>query len=596
MKKLLAFLTFSLIMGSNAMAYRANDFSAICKSGQKLYYKITSETAPYTVEVTNETGNTKLGDVSYNTYPNGDLRIPENVTHNNITYLVTSIGTCAFKSCNKLTSVTIPNSVTEIKERAFAHCEGLTSITIPESVTEIGIKVFLGCNGLKEPIYNSNCFAYFPNGYAKEYTIPEGIKTIADEVFQNCKDLTSIVIPNSVERIGKNSFTGTGWYNNQPNGIIYLGEWCLGYKGNEPTNELIITDSTKNIANEAFSKCNKVTSVILPNSIKRIGFAAFEDCQKLASVTTGNSIIDIGEFAFSYCSNLKSINIPNTLREIKDYTFYKCQGLSSIVIPDSLKRIGKFAFYACDKLSSFVFPNSLKEIGEFAFGKCPDMKSIIIPNSVENIGECAFSGCSSLKSIVVDSKNHFYDSRNNCNAIIHTATNTLITGCKNTVIPISATIIGKGAFLGCTNLKSITIHKFITYIEETAFGMNNFKSITVEKGNSVYNSKNNCNAIIETQTNILIVGCENTTIPNSVTKIANYAFARCAGLTSIDIPKSVKCIGQYAFLYCNNLRSVNLSESIEKIEYGAFAGCNLPPETEMAISTINEDAFDYEYE
>ena len=183
---------------------------------------------------------------------------------------------------------------------------------------------------------------------------------------------------------------------------------------------------------------------------------------------------------------------------IGERAFYECNGLTSITIPNSVTSIGNSAFYFCSGLTSITIPNSVTSIGEGAFSYCYDLTSITIPNSVTSIGEHAFWSCSGLTTIVVESGNTVYDSRNNCNAIVESATNTLMFGCKNTIIPNSVTSIGVDAFSYCSGLTSITI-------------------------------------------------------PNSVTSIGERAFYECRGLTSVTIGNSVTSIGESAFSFCSGL-------------------------------------------
>ena len=203
------------------------------------------------------------------------------------------------------------------------------------------------------------------------------------------------------------------------------------------------------------------------------------------------------------------------------------------------------------------------------------MTSVTIPNSITSIGKYAFSRCYGLTSLVVDKNNGTYDSRNNCNAIIETSTNNLIVGCKNTTIPNSVTSIGSWAFTGCSGLTSVIIPNSVTSIGEYAFyNCSGLTSVTVDKNNETYDSRNNCNAIIETSMNNLVVGCKNTTIPNSVTFIGNNAFGGCSGLTSVTIPNSVYSIGVSAFADCSGLTSIVIPNSVTSIGSSAFSGCS----------------------
>ena len=259
-------------------------------------------------------------------------------------------------------------------------------------------------------------------------------------------------------------------------------------------------------------------------------------------VTLPDGLTSIGGHAFSWCESLTSITIPNSVTSIGELAFQGCRSLTSITIPNSVTNIGEFAFDWCEGLASITIPNSVTSIGERAFGYCSSLTSITIPNSVTSIGKSAFASCSGLTSIIVEEGNTMYDSRENCNAIIETATNTLIAGCQNTIIPNSVTSIGDEAFMKCSGLTFIIIPNSVTSIGGHAFSV--------------------CS------------GLTSVTIPNSVTSIGIGAFCNCSALTSITIGNSVTSIGDEAFAFCESLTSITIPNSVTSIGERAFQYCS----------------------
>ena len=240
----------------------------------------------------------------------------------------------------------------------------------------------------------------------------------------------------------------------------------------------------------------------------------------------------------------------------------------------TVTNIAAYAFNDCRGLMSVTIPNTVRTIGYRAFDDCGALTSIVIPSSVTFIGEWAFRYCAGLTSIKVDSGNPIYDSRDDCNAIIRTEYNALIVGCKSTVIPNSVTTISEWAFQGCSGLTNVTIPNSVTSIGDLAFSeCSGLASIIVESGNPIFDSRDNCNAIIATATHTLFAGCKNTVIPNSVVGIRYFAFNGCTGLTYVDIPNSVIYIDVNAFQGCTGLTDIVIPNSVTYIGGEAFKCC-----------------------
>ncbi|MCQ2200088.1 MAG: leucine-rich repeat domain-containing protein [Paludibacteraceae bacterium] len=366
------------------------------------------------------------------------------------------------------------------------------------------------------------------------------------------------------------------------------------------------------IGSDVFSACTSLTSIEIPNTVTSIGSAAFWSCTSLTSIEIPESVTEIGSAAFYKCTNLTSIEIPNSVTEIYSSTFYGCTSLTSIVIPNSVTKIGWRAFDGCTSLTSIEIPNSVTSIGSEAFSECTSLTSIVIPNSVTEIGMWAFLGCENLKTARVpkgldisnaafpdDCEIEWYDPLTGekiksadetgleFEYIISTMTAS-VTGltdkeAKEVKIPsqvlydgnmYDVTKIGAYAFLDC-NFTSINIPESVTEIGHGIFMFSGIRSIIVDKNNKVYDSRENCNAIIETASNTLISGCASTIIPNSVTSIGKGAFAnyRVGSFTSIEIPNSVTSIGEDAFNGCWSLETVVIGNSVTTIGARAFFDC-----------------------
>ena len=327
-----------------------------------------------------------------------------------------------------------------------------------------------------------------------------------------------------------------------------------------------------------------IKKVVILSGMIGIGNFAFENCSDLKSVEIPASVTSIGSAAFKDCSGLESMNIDeaNTTYEnpegsnaiVEKSSKTLVAGCKNTKIPDDVKIIGAYAFCGCSDLKSIEIPDNVSEIQVAAFDDCSNLTAIHIPAGVDKIALGVFMGCSNLNSITIDSANRSYESPGNANAIIDKGTMTLLEGSNNTVIPEGVKRIWQNAFAERIHLKSITIPASVTSIVGMPFSdCDSLEEIKVDADNAIFDSRNNCNAIIESATNTLIAGCGKTVIPEGIETIGDSAFERVKTLTHVTIPKSVTEIRGYAFERCENLSTVNLQKGIQTIGYGAFTEC-----------------------
>ena len=539
----------------------------------------------------------------------------------------TSIGSFAFRNCSGLTSITIPDNVTSIGRYAFSGCSGLTDIIIPESVTSIGDFTFSGCSSLesitlpfvggsiktaddtyqypfgyifgtssftggvatRQNYYGSNISSttydtyYIPSSLKKvtitggnilygafencgnltSITIPESVTSIGERAFYNCSGLTNITIPESVTYIGRSAFYGcTALQYNEYESALYLGNENNPYIVLVKVKDTSLIDYTINqnakfIYANAFSDCRDLTSITIPESMTSIGEDAFNTCSRLNSVyitdlnkwcniSFGNSSANPLHYAGNLYLNgdlATEIVIPDGVTEIKDYTFYNCSSLTSIAMPESVTSIGEDAFYGCKNLTSITIPKSVTSIGSSAFYGCSSLINITIPESVTSIGAQVFSGCSSLTNINVNEYNAIYCDINGVLFSKDKATLICYPAGKIAIqyyIPEGVVSIGDSAFYDCSNLTGVIIPEGVKSIGSSAFY--------------------GCSGLIS------------ISIPEGVTSIGNSAFSECSSLTHITIPEGAKSIG--GFYGCSNLFSITIPKSVIGFGFYDFTYCS----------------------
>ncbi len=446
--------------------------------------------------------NLNLSEYSFNpttmastlaTLPENDADTPYTITLSGTVDLDTI--TEAISSSDVYVTISLEDceGLASLPDNAFQNCDNLTSIVIPDTVTSIGTGVFDGCTNIES--------VTLP-GTLNQTSIQNALSSLATNSANSSYDIeiTNVTTTTQISDI-KTAISNSGKY------VDLSLENC--------------TDLTS-IPNSAFQNCNKITNIELPDSITTIGNNAFYNCSSLESISIPSSVTSIGNSAFYYCTSLESITIPSSVTSIGSNAFSSCTSLESITIPSSVTSIGNGAFDSCTSLESITIPSSVTSIGISAFMDCSNLETITIPSSVTSIGLNAFAYCTSLETIT---------------------------------IPSSVTSIGNDAFRGCSSLESISIPSSVTSIDDSAFyNCSSLESITIPS--SVTSIGGN-----------VFGGCtclESITIPNSVTSIGNNAFNGCTGLESIVIPDSVTSVGTGVFNGCTNIESVTLPGTLNQ--------------------------------
>lgn len=509
----------------------------------------------------------KVGDAYYSNDESTLIKYLGNEATYEISAQTTSIGMGAFIANENLTNITIPDNVEKVGYMAFYACTNLSDINMSSNIASIGGGAF------QQTAWNDNQpnglmyigkIAYKYNGVMPANTdivIKDGTVSIYNNVFKNCENLKSIVIPTSVTNIGAGAFDG-----------------CVNLKS------ISIPAGVTKISNSTFVNCSSLENIDIPSDVTKIGLAAFSGCSNLKSVTIPKKVEEIGVSAFHGCTSLNTITIPTSVTEIGSNAFegtpwynnqpngllyfgkvlYKYKGempaftevrvqkgtvsigssafsgyanLASIELPDSVKNIGYAAFQNCTGLTGFSFVGNITNIGSSAFQGCSNLLSISLPATVTKIESFTFRGCSSLTEVVIHSD-------------IIKVGDYAFSGCSNVTSVIMsnrAEEIGKGAFENCVKLESVTMLAGVTKVGENAFNntpwYNNQANGMRYIGKAAYKYKG------EMPDNTQI------TINEGVVSISPLAFDGQTNLTHVIIPTSVKSIGK-AFSGCTNLTKI----------------------------------------
>ena len=465
------------------------------------------------------------------------------------------------KNCKKVRGLALYPTKNVTMEYISFNRMNIEAFYIPENITclsddwktEMPLKLNVAINEQKHLYFST--FAVFP-GEVKEIdryifnncrslekvSLPDGLSAIGEGAFCKCSKLQSIEFPKSVVYISDNAFKGCKniAYAKLPESLELIGYGAFADCSNLITIEF--PDHIKYISGRAFEFCSSLTKVSVPNGIETIEFGLFENCSSLNSIELSKTVNKIGNYAFGFCENLTDINLPNEITAIGPGAFCGCSKLQTILIPSNVKTVESYTFKDCKELKSVSLPDELVEVGPEAFLGCINLTSIKLPESLREISRNAFSGCISLKKIEIFDK---------------------------------VEKIGVDAFKGCSNLTEMIIpeHLYDEVVAATEECPGSLKIITYNTEYTQIEGNNRKEYIGEEEyaDNLTL---EEFAIPEGVKFIGCYAFRGCKKLKHIILPKTLREIGEAAFYECEAITELHIPESVEEIFMNAFWKCS----------------------
>ena len=429
--------------------------------------------------------------------------------------MVTQIATAGFAEATGLTGIIFSDYVTEIGTRAFENCSSLKMCRLPDYLDELDNNVFAACSSLEKVVFNDRlklirqwCFSDCTS--LKEITLPNGIEEIRDRCFLRCYALEKVFIPKTLTNLRDHPFWGCGLKEitaDENNERYYVEGNCLIERENKTlvlgTDNSIIPEDVPVIGGAAFAG-KTFETIVIPETVVEIGISAFIACKNLKEITLPKGLKVLGGSCFSDCYALEEITVPSKVKELQAGCFDNCRSLKRITIEEGVERIG------APETNPDLYETAVGIYGVTVFEVCERLTEIYIPSSVKKIGCRAFNDMVNLEKIEVAEDNPYYRTENGC--LIERATDTLVSGVKNAIIPDSVTAVGHYAFRGIT--------------------------------------------------------MDHVDIPSNVISIGDYAFLECDTLEYVLLPDTLKYIGTEAFALC--FSSIVLPSIDGEIVYGCF--------------------------
>lgn len=456
-----------------------------------------------------------------------------------------------------------------------AYVGNATDIVVPSSI-----------NGKSVTVIGDSAFG--ENDKIKSVVIPEGVKTINAYAFMECPNLTSVTLPNSLTYIdtcafyedanltditipesvtffGGSALDKTGWMKKQQekdpfvivNNILLNAETCKG--------DIVIPDNVTSICRDAFAGNDKITSVKILSNVKECGTDAFSYCQNLVSVDYNADTPYIPGECFGNCPSLENVTMSDNIIGIDYSAFSGCSKLKDVTLSKKLQSIEESAFSGCRNLDSINLPSTLEYIGNLAFCECDKLETVYIPASVTEISYIAFCSCPNFKSYVVDPKNENYSSLNGwlCNKNGDTVID-FPDGITDIVFPSSIKTIGRSAF-DSAEFEEITIPDTVTKIEDGAFANNSkLKKIVLSKN-------------LKCVGDLFLSWCsslEQVEFQGELEDLGSNAFSNCSNLKSITLPNGITELGDNLFSSCVSLENVVIPDTVKIIHEAAFYDCD----------------------
>ncbi len=536
-------------------------------------------TIPAGVTVLNDFVFSNCASLATVTFNPNITRIGESAFYNNVFTTVSlpesveTIGKSAFRSCANLTSIYIPNATNTIGDSAFIDCTALTTASIPDGVQNMGSSVFVhnkdltvtiryltgsiadsllekqGCCHviLDEDITKvgdlvfAYCYDLKDVSYGKnatnegEFLFSANIVEFGCEVFKDATNLKKLIVPDTLQSIGENTFYNEiiSWYNpsNITVNFYYVaGEIAEDILLDQRVSHIIVDDNICTIGDRAFNNCVGLESISLPDTIMVCGTDVFVNSTNeiLLTVRGVDGIVDaniykaktagigyvvfddnvasIGAFAFADGSTIKSVVINNA-ESIGDHAFEECKLIPEIVLPDTVREIGAYAFYNCNSMASINIPDGVPTINSHTFFGCASLLKVNLPDSVKRIEDYAYYGCVLINELTLGNSVNF---------------------------------IGEYAFYNCNKVAAVIIPETVVTIEDYAF--------------------RGCTSIKEIY------------LPDSVSTLGDCVFYACVGLEQVEFGTGITSIGDRVFYACVNLDKVVLNGNVDYIHDLAFYG------------------------